>query len=639
MRNARVTRGGIVVLAVLGALTTSIPPAAGGDYETHPGNVTCEDVAADWSTIHKAEFDGGAPPAGSHDAVSWVLSAGEDGQVVEWTATTDVAGVLVKGGRNGTAVYRYDPAARGDTLLHAPVNPGGKWADISHITFCAAPGFEPPAETGTIVIEKVTHPADPKAEFAFASSIPGWNPSLRDGETASIDVPAGGYTVSEELSRSTPKAWALSSITCNDPTAVIDIPDPTTGGSVLVDITVGETVTCTFANRRIPDAPDTSTLVIAKLTQPAGAVETFQFTSSVDGFAPALGDGESIGVQVDAGIHSIAEAPTDGWQLTGITCTDPDALIVLATGEATVTVLEGETVLCTYTNTEIPDAPEPGSLVLGKATDPPGAADGFQFTTTVEGWNPILADGESAATDVASGIYTIVEAEADGWRLSAIECAGAAKVDMDERKVQIQVDDGATVTCTFINSRVEQPGSIGDYVWFDANANGIQDRGEPGVPGVTVNLYRAPDEGRVEQISGRLLASEDVAAGMLVATARTDAVGHYLIENVPAGDYIVEFLGLPEGYVFTERFAGASRYIDSDVSLDTGRTGVMVLAAGFVDLTCDAGIIILAQQDDDVLPATGGELEWPAAVGVLLVACGAAMLGFERRRRRAATRR
>ena len=31
-------------------------------------------------------------------------------------------------------------------------------------------------------------------------------------------------------------------------------------------------------------------------------------------------------------------------------------------------------------------------------------------------------------------------------------------------------------------------GSIGDFVWFDRDADGVQDAGELGIPGVTVSL-------------------------------------------------------------------------------------------------------------------------------------------------------
>src|SRR4051812_33965544 len=35
---------------------------------------------------------------------------------------------------------------------------------------------------------------------------------------------------------------------------------------------------------------------------------------------------------------------------------------------------------------------------------------------------------------------------------------------------------------------VAPPVTIGDFVWNDVNANGVQDSGEPGIPGVTLTL-------------------------------------------------------------------------------------------------------------------------------------------------------
>ncbi len=39
-----------------------------------------------------------------------------------------------------------------------------------------------------------------------------------------------------------------------------------------------------------------------------------------------------------------------------------------------------------------------------------------------------------------------------------------------------------------LDAGIYQPSSLGDYVWEDLNANGIQDDGDTGVEGVTVNL-------------------------------------------------------------------------------------------------------------------------------------------------------
>lgn len=62
-------------------------------------------------------------------------------------------------------------------------------------------------------------------------------------------------------------------------------------------------------------------------------------------------------------------------------------------------------------------------------------------------------------------------------------------------------------------------GRIGDTVYCDANANGVQDSGEAGIPGVKVTLL-CKDE------KGTTVASAD---------ATTDLNGKYLFENVPAG--------------------------------------------------------------------------------------------------------
>jgi hypothetical protein len=52
-----------------------------------------------------------------------------------------------------------------------------------------------------------------------------------------------------------------------------------------------------------------------------------------------------------------------------------------------------------------------------------------------------------------------------------------------------------------------QPFGIGDFVWRDNNANGVQDAGEPGIGNVLVTLYR------------------DEARTMVLATTRTNASG------------------------------------------------------------------------------------------------------------------
>jgi len=80
------------------------------------------------------------------------------------------------------------------------------------------------------------------------------------------------------------------------------------------------------------------------------------------------------------------------------------------------------------------------------------------------------------------------------------------------------------------------PASLGDFVWFDADGDGIQDADEEGVEGVTVNLK---DEN-----------------GLVIATTTTDENGFYSFTDLDPGTYSVQFV-TPDGFVFTGANAGA----------------------------------------------------------------------------------
>ena len=115
-----------------------------------------------------------------------------------------------------------------------------------------------------------------------------------------------------------------------------------------------------------------------------------------------------------------------------------------------------------------------------------------------------------------------------------------------------------------------QTGSIGDFVWMDANGNGLQDPDEPGIAQVRVELYQAD--------------------GTLLATTTTGPNGEYTFEGVPTGDYFVR-VASPAGYVFTLTNQGGDDTLDSDVDRATGRTPIFTLAAGESATHWDAGLI------------------------------------------------
>lgn len=90
-------------------------------------------------------------------------------------------------------------------------------------------------------------------------------------------------------------------------------------------------------------------------------------------------------------------------------------------------------------------------------------------------------------------------------------------------------------------------GSIGDYVWFDSDADGVQDSNESGISGVSISLYHDEDGDGV-------IDAEDA----VVMTTTTDASGIYTFTNLISEEYIVRIdpsnfnAGQPlDGYLLT----------------------------------------------------------------------------------------
>jgi uncharacterized repeat protein (TIGR01451 family) len=130
-------------------------------------------------------------------------------------------------------------------------------------------------------------------------------------------------------------------------------------------------------------------------------------------------------------------------------------------------------------------------------------------------------------------------------------------------------------------------GSISNYVWNDADADGIQDIAESGVQGVTVTLYNDTNTP--------------------LATDTTDASGLYNFPQLFHGNYYLIFSTLPTNFVFTPQNSGGNDSLDSDANITTGRTEAIVLNPGVDDVTWDSGIYELAAIGDTVWDDTNGD--------------------------------
>ena len=128
-----------------------------------------------------------------------------------------------------------------------------------------------------------------------------------------------------------------------------------------------------------------------------------------------------------------------------------------------------------------------------------------------------------------------------------------------------------------VDAGIWQSASLGDYVWEDLNHDGVQEKTEPPVVGVTVTLYGPAGRNWV-----------------VVGTTNTDASGLYTFSNLfPGVSYYVHF-DLPSGYHYSNPINSGDpdpMYAnDSNPDVVTGDTPIIILSSGEHNPTIDAGL-------------------------------------------------
>ncbi len=138
----------------------------------------------------------------------------------------------------------------------------------------------------------------------------------------------------------------------------------------------------------------------------------------------------------------------------------------------------------------------------------------------------------------------------------------------------LDVNSNLTVDFGFFDDAV-----IGNFVWNDVDADGIQDADDLGINGVTVNLYDANNPGSP-------IATTVTAESPDNATLQ----GYYLFEGLTPGDYFVEF-STPENNIVTLANMGLTDENDSDLdgANGPGTTVTVSLTSGDENLSLDAG--------------------------------------------------
>lgn len=305
------------------------------------------------------------------------------------------------------------------------------------------------------------------------------------------------------------------------------------------------------------------TVKVDQSTLPAGVIATYELDYALDG----LLDGSTTVDLLDHNCHPATDVDF-GYRLLGSigdrVWYDVNGDGVQDTGEAgipgvTVQLLQRET----------------GAVVATQET----VDDGFYTFTDVERGNYIVRVDTSTLPE---GYYQSGDADEILDNQSETYLPGGARIDT--------MDFGYT-----------NRASLGDRVWHDLNANGVQEAGEPGIGSVKVTLYNG--------------------GGAKLAETSTNSSGFYRFANLDAGSYMVEFTA-PGGYIYSAKDQGGNDATDSDADASNGQAPVVTLELGEGNMTIDAGLYQLACIGDTVWEDTndnGIQDEGEPGIGVIPV--------------------
>jgi hypothetical protein len=396
-------------------------------------------------------------------------------------------------------------------------------------------------QRGKIIVVKQTDPDGSTQSFEFDPSY-GANFFLKDGESNDSGyLQPGTYSVSENAVA----GWDLTSATCSDGS------DPASIG-----LGAGEVVTCTFTNVQ------RGTIIVKKVTDPTTATQKFDFTGDAAG---SIGNGETITVgNLVPGTYTSTETVPAGWDLTGLTCDDGSSATPSTTSKAdakaTFELDAGETVTCTFTNTER------GTIIVKKVTDPTTATQKFDFTGDAAG---SIGNGETITVgNLVPGTYTSTEGAVTGWDLVALACDDSTSptpstTDLGNAKATFELDPGETVTCTFTN-RMRGTAKVIKTV---ANSDGSNPQAPTGTEAFTFELRQGatPIIGNPGTVLETQVADAGNGGQFTFAELLVPGDHYQVCEQLPAPGWVIE-LG-PDQFV-PEQFLADGQTLNPGVVND-----------------------------------------------------------------------
>ena len=452
------------------------------DFEVFEGT----DIEADpIGTITVTLDEGSGSQGQSTDDLGGILEAGETYTVCEVPVLRDpetddeVELIAVPRPDETTGGVNQSEHEDGPCII-VELNPG-----TNVVQFLDLVDEEEEPELGTITIIKDASP-NAAQDFIFTAGEGLSGFTLDDDSDGTLsnselfeDLEAGEYSVAE----STVEGWTLTSITCNEG-ANFEI-DETNARQVNITLDEGEDVTCTFLNTQNVVQPQTGSITIVKDTVPNGA-QNFSFTTT--GPTPAgLGvfdlDDDSEGslpnsrafTNLAPGVYTVTEV-RNGDYTVSINCSTGGSGNERV---ATITLVAGASVTCTFVNTLITVPPTPTLAIVKVAstetitiTGPAGALVASPSSVT---WTLTytLTNGPvhgAVITDPIPTGFTFVEASNGGtlvgntvtWNLGTLTASGS--VTFTTTVNPVTVARGTVTNTATIDSNETAPANGQDSV-------------------------------------------------------------------------------------------------------------------------------------------------------------------------------
>ncbi len=140
--------------------------------------------------------------------------------------------------------------------------------------------------------------------------------------------------------------------------------------------------------------------------------------------------------------------------------------------------------------------------------------------------------------------------------------------------------------------------SVGNYVWYDANKNDLQDANESGINNVGVEVYKETNTG--------FELFNTFYTGINMNTGKS---GHWMM-CIPPGDYYFKYTSIPEGMVAVCSIADVPN-VNSDITFENGENTTDVYSflskgenvdidAGFYEMASLKGSVWLDQNIDGI---------------------------------------